>query len=214
MFDTIRDGFWELIQRGGVVMWPLLALSLLTITLAFERCWFWPGPNRPSRLSRLRRIGTLLRRGDRAAVKVLIDDDTSVYGRVVALLLDEPGGASEAALIEAVALQRPRMERFMTTLSTIITAAPLLGILGTVTGIISSFQVLAEQTAATDPRSVSQGIAEALLTTAAGLTIALVTLFPYNAFRGQIDRTLGRIEALAAAVRRLDVDEEVTEGPK
>ena len=212
MFDTIRDGFWELIQRGGVVMWPLLALSLLTITLAFERCWFWLGTNRPSRLSRLRRIGTLLRRGDRAAVKVLIDDDTSVYGRVVALLLDEPGGASEAALIEAVALQRPRLERFMTTLSTIITAAPLLGILGTVVGIIASFQVLSEQTAATDPRCVSDGIAEALLTTAAGLTIALVTLFPYNAFRGQIDRTLGRIEVLAAAARARDRDEPAPSG--
>ena len=98
----------------------------------------------------------------------------------------------------------------MIALSTIITAAPLLGILGTVIGIISSFQVLSEQTAATDPRSVSHGIAEALLTTAAGLTIALVTLFPYMAFRGQIDRTLGRIELLAAATRAHDRDEPTT----
>ena len=87
----------------------------------------------------------------------------------------------------------------MPTLSTIITAAPMLGILGTVLGIIASFQVLAEQTAVTDPARVSQGIAEALVTTAAGLLIAVVTLFPYNALRAQVDRTLSRIESLAAS---------------
>ena len=202
----MQDAFWDLMQRGGVVMWPLLALSLLTVVLAFERCWFWIGTNRPSRLALVRRIASRLGGGgDDAGVRALIDGDTSVYGRVVAALLNERRLSTEALLITAVEAQRPRMERFMTKLSTIITAAPLLGILGTVTGIISSFQVLAEQTAATDPRSVSQGIAEALLTTAAGLSIALVALFPYNAFRGQIDRTLGRIEALAAAhVRETD----------
>jgi biopolymer transport protein ExbB len=95
--------------------------------------------------------------------------------------------------------QRGRLERYMPTLSTIITAAPMLGILGTVTGIIQSFRLLAPETTTTDPRLVSQGIAEALLTTAAGLIVALVVLFPYNAFRAQIDKTLGRFDALIAA---------------
>ncbi|MEX0887620.1 MAG: MotA/TolQ/ExbB proton channel family protein, partial [Phycisphaeraceae bacterium] len=94
---------------------------------------------------------------------------------------------------------RRRIERFLPTLSTIITAAPMLGILGTVLGIIASFDLLGARPDATDPRQVSQGIAEALLTTAAGLVIAVFTLFPYNAFRAQIDRTLARLEALAAA---------------
>ena len=198
---TITDTFWDLMDRGGVVMWPLLGLSLVTVTLVFERCWFWVKTNRPTQLLRVRRIGELLRKGDTDGVRALVGRDRSVYARVVAMMLDEADDApGEWPTTEAVESQRPRLERFMTTLSTIITAAPLLGILGTVTGIIASFRVLAEQATPTDPRSVSQGIAEALLTTAAGLTIALIALFPYNAFRGQIDRTLGRIEVLAAAV--------------
>ena len=107
---------------------------------------------------------------------------------------------TEALAVDAVESQRRRLERFMPTLSTIITAAPMLGILGTVLGIISSFEVLSEQSAAaggTDPRSVSLGIAEALITPAAGLIVSLLTLFPYNAFRAQIERTLTRLETLA-----------------
>ena len=75
----------------------------------------------------------------------------------------------------------------------------MLGILGTVLGIIASFELLSAQNASTDPQSVSQGIAESLLTTAAGLVVAVVTLFPYNALRAQVDRTLSRLESLAAA---------------
>ena len=96
----------------------------------------------------------------------------------------------------------------MPTLSTIITVAPMLGILGTVLGIISSFQLLSDPGAATDPRSVSQGIAEALITTAVGLVIAILTLFPYNALRTQVDRSLSALESLAWS----GVQEKDTEG--
>jgi biopolymer transport protein ExbB len=104
--------------------------------------------------------------------------------------------------VEAVEAQRPRFDRFMVTLSTIITAAPLLGILGTVFGIIQSFNLLGEQTTLTDPRAVSVGIAEALLTTALGLIVALLTLFPYMIFRGQVDRAMGRLESVIAAAQQ------------
>jgi len=109
--------------------------------------------------------------------------------------------ASDAAALQAVESQRPRLTRFMPTLGTIITAAPMLGILGTVTGIISAFRVLSDQQAVTDPTAVAGGIAEALLTTVAGLAVALVVLFPFNAFRAQIERAMGRLEALLAAAQ-------------
>ena len=86
------------------------------------------------------------------------------------------------------------------------TAAPMLGILGTVTGIIRSFAAVGAQAAGgagaegpTDPTLVADGIAQALYTTAFGLLIAIVTLFPYVIFRARIDRALGRLELLAAA---------------
>jgi biopolymer transport protein ExbB len=89
----------------------------------------------------------------------------------------------------------------MVTLSTIITAAPLLGILGTVIGIIRSFNLLGVEDVMTDPRAVSVGIAQALITTALGLVVALVTLFPYMIFRAQSERAVGRLESVIASAQ-------------
>ncbi len=195
VIEFIAETFRDLISRGGMVMWPLFGLSLLSVTLVFERCWFFIRSNNSGRLARVSRMAYLLRQGDRGSAKQIALADHSLYSRVVLRLLDEP--PSEAAALSAVESQRPRLERFMPTLSTIITVAPLLGILGTVLGIISSFELLSDQAATADPRSVSQGIAEALLTTAVGLVIAIMTLFPYMIFRVQVNRTLAGLESLA-----------------
>lgn len=189
--------------RGGVVMWPLLAMSLVSATLIFERCWYFLRANHPGRMARVRAMAKRLRQGDRAGAKAIADADRGIYSRVVERILAEP--ATEAAAVDIVESHRPGLERFMPTLSTIITVAPMLGILGTVLGIIASFQLLSDTGVpgapggVTDPRSVSQGIAEALITTAVGLVIAIFTLFPYNALRVQSERTLSAIESLAWA---------------
>ena len=187
----------SLMHSGGFVMWPLLALSLIAVTLIVERCWFWLCTYGPKQRRFISELGAMLRRGDVDMARRLSASDAGVYGCAVRLLLSE--GVSDATAIEAVESQRSRLERFMPTLSTIITAAPMLGILGTVVGIITSFQVLSDQATVTDPRLVSEGIAQALVSTAAGLLVAIVVLLPYNAFRAQTDRTLGRLEALIAA---------------
>ena len=130
----------------------------------------------------------------------MVNNDPSPYGVVAKSMLKI--GASDAVAMEAVESQRPRIDRFMVALSTIITAAPLLGILGTVLGIIQSFRLLGEQAVLTDPSDVAGGIAAALLTTALGLIIALVTLFPYMLFRGWSSRAIGRLDALIAAAQQ------------
>ena len=192
VLDAMADWMW----RGGWVMWPLLLLSLTGLTLIFERCWFWASAGLAWRRYGYARLAGELRRGRREAVASAIVADGSIYGDMLRRVLEEPG--SDAAAAQAIEDQRHRMERFMSTLSTIITAAPMLGILGTVTGIISAFQVLGAA-AVTEPSQVAAGIAEALLTTVFGLLIAIPILFPYNAFRVQIDRALSRMETLVAA---------------
>ena len=194
----MAEAFMDLMRRGGPVMWPLLGLSLLAVTLAFERTWFFVRINHAGRLRQVAQLGSLLRRGERQRASDLTESDGGVYASMLRQLLGE-SNRNEAAAVAAIDGQRGRLERFLPLLSTIITAAPMLGILGTVLGIIASFEVLSGQGANTDPRSVSQGIAEALITTAAGLIVSLVTLFPYNLFRAQVDRTLTRLESLAAA---------------
>jgi biopolymer transport protein ExbB len=198
VIDTIYKSAADLMAQGGVVMWPLLAMSLLSATLVFERCWYFVRANHPGRKARVRQMARRMREGDHAGARAIAEADRSVYGRVVQCVLSEP--ATEAAAVDIIEAHRPGLERFMPTLSTIITVAPMLGILGTVLGIISSFQLLSDPGAVADPRSVSQGIAEALITTAAGLVIAILTLFPYNALRVQVERSLSTIEMLVWAV--------------
>ena len=208
------EGVWDLMRRGGVVMWPLLGLSVLGVTLLVERAWFCLSNNGPGRLRRVEALTRKLRAGDRAAAATLAEADPTVYGDTGRRLLGEP--VTPAAAVDAIEAQRPRLERFLPTLSTIITAAPMLGILGTVLGIIASFEVLGGVPGSapasapgsgggggpSDPALVGRGIAEALITTAAGLVVALGVLLPYNLLRVQVDRTLSRLEQLAAAAEQ------------
>ncbi len=199
MLEQFADSFSDLMTRGGVVMWPLMVLSLVSITLCLERGWFWLSTNRLGRHRQVLHLAKLLRQQQTQEALELAHRGHTVYHRVVAKLLSEP--LTDALVIDVIESHRPRLERFMPTLSTVITASPMLGILGTVLGIISSFQIIGNQAATGDPSAVSGGIAEALLTTAVGLAVALIVLLPYNAFRAQIDRTLGRMEMLIAAAR-------------
>ncbi len=90
-----------------------------------------------------------------------------------------------------------KMRRGMNVLDTIITVAPMLGIIGTVLGIIASFESLAIAGVG-DPKAVIGGIAEALITTAAGLSISVMTVFPYNYFNTRIERAQDLIEMYAS----------------
>ena len=171
-------------------MYPLLLLSLVSLTLIAERCFFWSF-NSPRVLSRVRR-GI----HDGRDPKAIATSERGAYGRFATNLLLDP---TEPGAHHALERARHDVERFATVLATVVSAAPLLGILGTVTGIIDSFQVLSSE-AVTDPTAVAGGISEALLTTAFGLIIALTALFPSMIFRGAADRALGRMETLATLV--------------
>lgn len=183
-------------------MVPLLALSVISLALIAERTIFWLWLHRASRLHALSQWNDALRRGDREKARKLLGRDRSPYAHIARRLLEH--GASDAVAIESVQMHRPQFDRFMISLSTIITAAPLLGILGTVIGIIQSFKLLGTQATLNDPTQVAGGIAAALLTTALGLIIALFTLFPYMIFKGQVDRALGRLESVIAAAQQGD----------
>ena len=200
MVDSGMNDLSTLIDRGGIVMVPLFVLSVISLALIIERIWFWVLLGGRGNMRRLEKINIALREGDKERVIQLTRRDGSPYGKVANTLISH--GASDAIALEAVERQRPRLDRFMVALSTIITAAPLLGILGTVLGIIQSFRLLGDQTTLTDPSDVAGGIAAALLTTALGLIVALVTLFPYMLFRGWASQTIGRLEMIIAAAQQ------------
>ena len=188
-----------LMDRGGYVMVPLLILSVCSLALIIERICFWVALTGRSHLERMDGLNAALRTGDAARARDMVKSDSSPYDRVVLRMLDD--GPSDAVAMQAVDSIRSGLDRYMVVLSTIITAAPLLGILGTVIGIIQSFQLLGSQSTLTDPREVAGGIASALITTAFGLIVALVTLFPYMIFKAQSSNALGRLETLIAAAQ-------------
>ena len=197
----------ELLRAGGWVMYPLAAISLLAITLCFERAFFWLRHRERGMLDLIERVVRSARKGDWSAAAARAEEDRSVLGRFGRAMIraDEPGWTdhpeiSEADVAQGIESVRAATERFAATLSAIITAAPMLGILGTVTGIIRSFRLLGAEGPLSDPVSVAGGIAEALITTAFGLIIALATLFPYTIFRARADRCLARLEAFGQSL--------------
>jgi biopolymer transport protein ExbB len=103
--------------------------------------------------------------------------------------------AMEAAAVEEV----KRMRRYMGILDTMITVAPLLGIFGTVIGIITSFEMLGS-TGIEHPQTVTAGIAQALITTAAGLGIAILSVFPFNYFNSRVENAVHTIEKYATSL--------------
>ena len=197
--QPLIEGVKLLLERGGPVMIPLLILSVCSCALIFERIVFWISLNSRSGQGRIETINKALREGDASRVRGMIESDMTPYGQVTRSLLED--GPTDAVALAAVDTARPRLDRYMIALSTIITAAPLLGILGTVIGIIQSFQLLGSQSTLTDPREVAGDIAAALITTAFGLIIALVTLFPYMLFKSQSNRAIGRLETIIASAQ-------------
>ncbi|MEM1185038.1 MAG: MotA/TolQ/ExbB proton channel family protein [Planctomycetota bacterium] len=212
--DAVARVF-DLIEAGGWVMYPLLALSVVSLAITIERAVFWLGPS--SRLDRawLERALASMRQASWRSVSAEAQRDKSVYAGFAVRLASEAersGSASASAVVAASERFRPIVERFSALHSTIITAAPMLGILGTVTGIIQSFELLGGagvgESVVSDPALVASGIAEALFTTAVGLVVALLTLFPHALYRAASERCLVVFETLAAAA-----DEGASEKP-
>lgn len=186
-------------EVGGWVMAPLALVSVVGLAIVLERTLFWLRLTGKAARSRTATLAARLRSADFAGVLKTTAERRDPYARLARdLAQDVSGPIGEAQAREAIEAQRVAVERFQTTLSIIITAAPMLGILGTVTGIITSFAAIG-QAEGGDPRLVAGGIAQALYTTAFGLAIAVAALFPYAIFKGLADRSLTRLELLAAS---------------
>lgn len=197
--EALANALRHWFEVGGWVMAPLALVSVLGLSVVVERALFWARLTGPKVRERTTRLAARLRQGDFAGVVKSTAERRDPYARLAReLSQDVAAPIGEAQAREAIEAQRMAVERFQGTLSIIITAAPMLGILGTVTGIITSFAAIGEAGDG-DPRLVAGGIAQALYTTAFGLGIAVAALFPYAIFKGLADRALTRLELLAAS---------------
>lgn len=187
--------FSTLMEKGGIVMWPLLFCSLLGLAVVIERLMvFLTFAIRERRARRqVETIYDALLRGDVDAA-IATGLQAGPVGRFLALGLKHRECGLAQWLEEAGQQVLERLRRGLAILDTLVTLSPMLGILGTVTGIIASFELLGTSTVGTDPTAISGGIAEALITTAAGLVVSMMSLIPFNMFRTQIARWARKLE--------------------
>lgn len=177
--------------KGGPVMWPLLLCSVIAVAVIIERALFWVKERSAQDTSLIHKLLHLTERGlfDEAITSAKASQDA--VARILLNGLSHHHFSLEGALDVAVQAEVKRMKRYLGVLDTIITVAPLLGIFGTVTGILVAFGALEGRIP--DPKIVASGIAEAVITTVAGLAIAIPTVIAYNYFCAKVEDAAGRI---------------------
>lgn len=175
-------------------MIPLLACSVISLAVTIERYLFW---RRISVKEPAEQVLQSLERGDVTNALAQAKRVDSPVIRVLSAGLEHRPHVYAKAMEVTAREQVPVLKRRLVILDTIITLAPLLGLLGTITGMIGSFGIMSTAGLG-QPHAVTGGIAEALIATATGLLIAILTLIPYNYFNSRVERELEIIEYFAS----------------
>ena len=182
---------------GAIVLFPLLAFSLLAVALILERLLFWFRVQRHSEKVAQKFISSYQIETQLGIQELTNHADLPIVRIFLAALeLDNPTPEKfRLALETAAQAELPILRRFSTILETIINVAPLLGLLGTILGLIEAFAALKiGDLGGTNTTGVSAGISDALISTAVGLVVAIITLLFANLFRGLYRRHLAFIQ--------------------
>lgn len=209
---------WSIIRQGGVLMLPIAACSLILVTLVFERVTslrrgrIIPGPF-------VRRFLQQIREGelDRQEALELCQQDGSPVAQVFAHAVRKwgrPGVEVEQAILDGGERATNGLRKYLRVFGGVATVAPLLGMLGTVVGMIRAFNSIATAEAMGRPELLAKGISEALLTTAAGLCVAIPALIFHMYFVGRVDRLIVDIDALGQQLVQLIAAEEINAAAK
>jgi len=191
---------WEIVREGGPLMIPIGICSLILLAFAFERTVslrrgrIIPKPFVTRFLQQIRdgEIG-------RPQALALCDRSGSPVAAVFAAAVRKWGRSAvevEQAIIDAGERVTNHLRRYLRVINGVATISPLLGLLGTVVGMIRAFNAIATSEALGRPELLARGISEALLTTAAGLTVAIPALIFYLFFVSRVDRLIIEIDAL------------------
>ncbi len=186
---------WEIFLAGGPFMWPILLCSVVSVSIVLERLWTLQARRvMPPDLTR--KLWKLIEAGQVTDKTIAALESNSALGKILAVGManrHRPRSIMMERLEDAGRHVAHELNRFLNMLGTIAGVSPLLGLLGTVTGIIKSFNVISTGGLA-DPRALSGGISEALITTAAGLCVAIPAYVAYRYLRGRVDGIIVQIE--------------------
>jgi biopolymer transport protein ExbB len=186
---------WEIVRAGGPLMWPIILCSIAAVAIVLERLWTLQDRRvLPRELTQ--KVWQLIESNQINDKVIQALEQNSPLGRVLA------AGLANRHRPRAVMMERledtgrhviHELERFLNTLGTIAAVSPLLGLLGTVIGIIEAFNAI-QAGGMGDPRALSGGIGQALVATAAGLIVAIPALLAHRALRSKVDGIVIAIE--------------------
>jgi len=171
-------------HKGGPIMWPILIVSITAIAVVLERCFWWLFRWMRRDPKRIEKVFTAIENGDVAEASRLSRGTRDPILRMMWNGLNHQHASLQGALQVAAGIEIKRAGRFLVVMDTLVTLAPLLGLLGTITGLMRSFSFLGNEELAV--QAVTGGIAEALIATACGLGIAIFALVPFNFFTSRV----------------------------
>ena len=187
---------FELLNMGGWVMYPILLFSIVALAIAIERIFYYRRTMQRNK-NMVAEISVLVKSGDIAGAIDKASLDQSTVGKVIAAYIKnckEPQGVLEDAIHSASSREVRSLEKHLPVLSAIAALAPLLGLLGTVLGMIITFQEISRLGGEADMAALSGGIWQALLTTAFGLIVAIPVAAFHHYFQNLVDVRISQIE--------------------
>lgn len=196
-----EDTWLALLTRGGVLMIPILICSIIGFALIIDRLLAFRRLNLGD-FTMDEAVRNALKRGESEAARALLEGSTTAGGMVLSVTLEKAGAMDAGSLRSAFALSAGdlvrAMESYLRGLATIAAISPLLGLLGTVVGMIRAFMQIESHGGNVSAHLLAGGIWEALLTTAAGLSVAIPCLLFHNLFQGRIEWVEGQLVNLGA----------------
>jgi biopolymer transport protein ExbB len=184
------SSIWSFFEKGGPVMWPILFLSVLMLAIVAERLFRYTRVRLGSEDLPERVANALVAERKKDALAA-IEDDRGIFGPILAAASEvkvDDRETLETVIIDAQQAVVGDLDRYLATLAAIGNLAPVLGLLGTVTGMIKAFMVIQETGGKVNAAVLAGGIWEAMLTTAFGLIVAVPTILAHSYLVMRVDR--------------------------
>jgi biopolymer transport protein ExbB len=190
----------ELFVHGGWIMWPILLVSFVAVTAVTERTIFLLTENSRRQPERVEQMLDKVDKGDYDAALGIGESSTDYVAKVLVSALTHREHSLTNAFTRAANHELNRYQRGIAVLDTCITISPLLGLLGTVLGMMNTFGALGDGDIAANAGKITGGVGEALIATAAGLLIAIIGLLPYNILNSRVEEARHNITDAANAL--------------
>ncbi len=187
-------------EAGGPIMWPILITGIMAVAVVGERSWWWWRESRKKDPETLEKIFAALENGDTTEAGRLARPSEDPVIRMIYHGVNHIHSSMQGALQVAAGVEIQKAGRFLTVMATLVTLGPLLGLLGTVSGIFRTFLSIGSATVEGATGQITGGIGEALIATMCGLAIAIYALIPFNYFTRKLAQLEFELQSAATNV--------------